>query len=1170
MNLARWGWSGCVFAVAIAVVLLISAGVSYSQSAAYATITGRVLDPGSASVPQATVTARNFDTGLARTSTTTSDGIYRFDNLPPGTYNVTVEASGFTKSEVNGVKLQVGESRDVNFGLELQGQKQQVVVSSELPLIEATKTDTSTVIDDKSVADLPTTTSYQGIGGVANDYQGLAASAPGVKYDYSGNSSDITGPGNVNDRGVVINVDGANISDQVVSARDALGASVEEVKEFQVLTNNYNAEYGQAGNIILNVITKSGTNQVHGDWHSYFRGRNLAASDSFFNTGFAGATAPPQADNREGCPLNDFNRAGNLKSISGCPRAPFFKHENGFTVGGPFVKDRIFWFGSYEKVAQGFPATLTPFNTPVTVNQPTNEILWSGKVDAKLTEKHTLTIRYNVQRDLQDNLLVQTGPNTDPSGLVSSVIHDNGFNVGLVSAPTVHTVNEARFFWHRFLSETPTKSTQPGQQLPNAYVGADFCCPQGALQDRFQYIDNVSYSRGSHTIKAGINFSHFPFDSTFQQFHFGRYEAFNGKEACAPFNQCPTQFTVGAGPGFVHAADNIYGAYLQDTWQIRKNVTFNYGLRYDIEDGAFRGGTIQNPSVKGGCLQANGLIPACGSDKNNWQPRLGIAWTPSYESGILHFLFGNPGKSVVRLAGAEVTELAYLNVVLDSLNFDGRNLLTATIASPNCFNANGSPVSLNTLGTADQQACTVLQAYPNSPTPSSLLSFTNGSSGFFGRVRPISPTIKNPEIHEASLSIQRQLGPSFTTGIGYQGVFGAGLFGETDENLPAPVTDPNHPGFFYLPGRPNPLFGAERTNFSNRTSTYHSLVVTAQKRLSHHFQFQGSYTFSKTLATGEDFFGLSEPGNPFASLKLDRALAQNDIRHLGNFSFVADTKNLFHAALVNHPLNNWTFGLLGTLQSGRPFPVSTGDGAFVGSIFPGLGAETLQRPNICTTNSTVPGCADQPIGTLVATNVASASGSNLEVGQSGVAACQAASLANCAALQTTFDAPAGASTRGPVDSFSGRPVDFQFFNGNLVRNAGQSLPLYRFDTSVTKAFKIPKWESSSLELKLEAFNIFNTPLFILNNGNDALNVLSLPSLTTTNAQGNTIPNPNFNCATTCINPFTGLYLGANGRPLNIADFQRASVKAGKNFSGLGSPSSDVTSRILQLAIRFRW
>src|SRR5713101_4329906 len=512
-------WCCCVSLLCLTVVLLCAANGAYGQSAAFATITGRALDAKGGSVPDATVTATNTETGISRSTKTTSEGLYRFDALPPGIYDVSIDAAGFTKAEAKAVKLQVGEQRDVNFNLEVAGQKQSVVVTSELPLIETTKTDTSTVIDDKAVADLPTTTSFNAIGGLANDYQGLVASAPGVRYDYTGMSYDIEGPGNVNDRGIAVSIDGGNISDASTSARDALGATVEEVKEFQVLTNNYNAEYGQAGNIILNVITKSGTNSVHGDWHSYFRGRNLGASDFFYN-------------------------------LSGpVDRAPFFKHENGFTVGGPFVKDRIFWFGSWEKVAQGSPATFTPFVNSVTVSQDTNEILGSGKLDFKLNDKHTLTVRYNLQRDLSDNLLVQTGPNTDPSGLVSSVIHDNGLNIGLVSTPTPHTVNEARFYWHRFLSQTPTKSQLPGQALPNAYIGADFCCPQGALQHRFQYIDNLSYSRGSHTIKAGTSISHYPYDSLFQQYHFGRYESFSflaGSCKDTPFplgnGNCPGQF----------------------------------------------------------------------------------------------------------------------------------------------------------------------------------------------------------------------------------------------------------------------------------------------------------------------------------------------------------------------------------------------------------------------------------------------------------------------------------------------------------------------------------------------------------------------------------------------------------------------------------------------------
>src|SRR5216683_5251271 len=431
-------WS-CGIAILAIIGLQLAAGGAYGQSAAFATITGRALDPKGASVPNATVTARNTETGLVRTTTTTSDGLYRFDNLAPGIWDVAINVASFNKAEVKNVKLQVGEQRDVNFNLGLAGQTQSVMVTSELPLIETTRTDVSTVIDDKDVANLPTTTSYLAVGGVANDYQGLAASAPGVKYDYSGDSGDIVGPGSVSDRGVMINVDGGNISDQLVSARDALGASVEEVKEFQVITNNYNAEYGQAGSVILNVVTKSGTNSIHGDGHAYIRGRNMNASEFFYNQGGA---------NPAGCPASDFDAAGTQTSIAGCGRASFFKHEYGFTAGGPFIKDKVFWFTSLEQVQQGVPQITTPFGQAVTTDSPTTEIIWSAKVDAKLTDKHTLTARFNAQRDLSDNLLVQTGSATDASGLVSQFSHDHTLNIGMVSTPTSHTVNEARFFWH--------------------------------------------------------------------------------------------------------------------------------------------------------------------------------------------------------------------------------------------------------------------------------------------------------------------------------------------------------------------------------------------------------------------------------------------------------------------------------------------------------------------------------------------------------------------------------------------------------------------------------------------------------------------------------------------------------------------------------------------------
>ena len=164
----------------------------------------------------------------------------------------------------------------------------------------------------------------------------------------------------------------------------------------------------------------------------------------------------------------------------------------------------------------------------------------------------------------------------------------------------------------------------------------------------------------------------------------------------------------------------------------------------------------------------------------------------------------------------------------------------------------------------------MLNAYPHAPSPASLIPFTGGSVASFGRIRPISPTIKNPNIYMSALTVQRQIGNTFTFSVGYQGVFGHGLFGETDTNLNRPVGDPNHPGFFYMPAtgvndRPDTLFGAVRTNFSDRVSSYNSLVVSAEKRLSHHFQVQGSYIFRRHWAT-EKTSSVSEPVIPSRAL----------------------------------------------------------------------------------------------------------------------------------------------------------------------------------------------------------------------------------------------------------------------------------------------------------------
>src|SRR5262249_40576050 len=514
------------------------------------------------------------------------------------------------------------------------------------------------------MARLPVTAAQGGAGGSGiNDFASLATTAPGVRIDLTGNNLDLVGPGAYNDRGNLINIDGGNVIDQVVSTRDGVGASVDEVKEFQVLTNNYNAEYGQAGGLILNAVTKSGTNQIHGSYAGYFRGRNLSASTYWYNQGLFNTP--------EVCPAKNVQN-GNLIKIDCCPRAPFFKDENGFTLGGPFVKDKTFWFVSYEKLLQGAPLTLNPPGAgSITVQQPDDEVLWSAKIDHHFNAKHTATVRFNAQRLTQDNQIVQIATTTTPASLVASVIHDHTLNMAFTSVVTPHLVNEARFFWHRFLSQTPTKSTLPGQQGPDFYFGAAFCCPQGANQNRYQGLENVTYTHGDHTYKAGANISYFPYFSLFQQVHFGLYKGFGSFSGFGPPTgpggaNPPKTFGFAAGPGAVNAKDNIYGFYGQDSWRLRPNVTLNYGLRWDYEAGAFKGGYFK-ANVPGGCVMANRIIPACSSDLNNFQPRLGVAWSPQFESGPFGWLMPR-NKSLITASVAEVTQLAYLNISLDSLN----------------------------------------------------------------------------------------------------------------------------------------------------------------------------------------------------------------------------------------------------------------------------------------------------------------------------------------------------------------------------------------------------------------------------------------------------------------------------------------------------------------------
>jgi len=1103
--------------------LLLPLATAYAQTTA--TIRGRVADPQDAIVVGVKVVARNVDTGIERETKTTSDGLFVIPFLASGTYDVRVEAPNFAKAEARGVKLEVGDTRDVNFKLKVGAANQVVEVTGEAPLVEATKTEGSTVVNSADMARLPVQSTNNlpfSVVGNMNDYAALAVGAPGVRFDLTGDSADLVGPGQVNNRSNRYNVDGVPMNDITTVARDALGASVDEVKEFQVITNNYNAEYGQAGGLILNVITKSGTNSIHGDFHFYARGTNMEGVPYF--TKLSGDDSPP----------------------------PFFKHETGFTLGGPVIKDKTFWFVSYEKLLAGVPLALSfPPGSSTTVTQADDEVLWAVKVDHQLNSKNLFTIRFNAQRSTQSNLPVQTPAASAPSSLTGVVFHDHTLNFSETATLTPNVVNEARVSWHRFLSQTPDNSGQPGQRTSNSYEFADFCCPQGAGQNWYRGSDNLTWTHGAHTLKAGVSMDYVPWSSLFPQFHFGEWDSTCGYPQGSPGTLCvngvgggPDTFLIGIGPAEIVSKDNVYGWFVQDSWKLRPNLTMNYGLRWDYEAGAFKGGSIPFAGGFGsGCYQANGIIPACGSDKSNFQPRLGFAWGPRFESGLLGRVFGARDKSVISLSFAEITQLAYNNIVLDSLNFNGTPGTLQTIT-----------VGINDTTPSPAAVAAIFAAWPNIPSAAALAPFISPPgppTPPFGRIRPISPGIQNPQIRNVQLSWQRELSNSMVMSIGYIGSFGFHQFGETDMNYPTILPDPAHPGYFYTTGRPNPDFGAIRENFSNRNSAYNGLLVSVEKRYAHHLQVNGNYTWSHLISSTEGFYGVSEPSNPFNLRASTRGPAEEDARHLANFRFTVDSDNRFHFnRLLDSVVNNWAFSLIGTAQSGRPYPISTGDSILGSEYFASFGAESMQTPNVM---------AD---GSLSTAGIGGAGGANMLISSSALTVCP-----TC--VPNTFVAPVGASTSGPIDMFSGVPVDFKSVSGTLGRNQGLSDPYIRGDISLRRAFRIPVHEGIMVQLRADLFNFANHTNFWLFNNADVLSNLG-PCGTVSG--GVFTPTPG--CPGGAgLDVTSGKYYGSNGQVLTLKSLQHGRVSTDLTnpiFNGLGDPGGADIPRQAQFSVKVTW
>jgi hypothetical protein len=584
------------------VVCLLSASTAAAQLDT-ATVIGTIVDAQGAVVPGVTVVVRNVDTGFTRAGTTDAEGHYRIAAVPPGRYEITAELQGFSTTTRRGVQLSLGSESVLNFTLQLAGVAENVTVTADTPIVETTTAAVQSAIHRDQIDLLPL---------ISREYTSLLRLVPGAQ---SSNGTSFTGSRGRSNQWTIDGVDNS----EDISGYSRQSPALESVKEVQVLVNGFKAEYGSASGGIVNVVTRSGTNDFHGNGFYLFRNQEMMSMN-------------PYADRALG-------------------KDPFQRVHYGGTLGGPIARDRMHFFATYEREDRDTfsDSTITlPTSAQIaSAAASTREFLSSHGIGGDLfgdggrrrlvrpefVDVHKATLRTDNQFGANQFLTFRytMDHERDPSGTSGTLLDFNGstafFRTNYLNANHKWIVgaNKLNELYIQFgQSFGDWKAAYP--DLTNISVSGGFSLggptnyPQGRTDYVTQVVNNFSWNlvgtrTGEHGIKTGAQMKIFRsnsfFDSNFRGIYtFPTLSAFlQGK---------PSRFTQNQGDSTLARPNQIYGFYVQDDWRINRSVTLNLGLRYDFEGAK----TEALKDVSG----APG--PGISGDKNNFAPRFGFAWAP--------------------------------------------------------------------------------------------------------------------------------------------------------------------------------------------------------------------------------------------------------------------------------------------------------------------------------------------------------------------------------------------------------------------------------------------------------------------------------------------------------------------------------------------------------------
>jgi hypothetical protein len=1070
-------------AVILAVVVL-SAGQASSQVAG-ATLSGTITDPSGAAIAGAKVSIANTATGIARDVTTDSAGLYSAPNLQPGPYEVTIGASGFSTTKEQNLTLTVGSEQTLNVSLKIGEATQTVLVTEAAPLVQLGSSTISSEVDSKQILEMPLN---------GRSWQDLATLVPGVNAIETqvpfengairgnrgfGNQLTISGgrPTQNNYR-----LDGNSIVDYAMGGPGSvLGVNlgVDAIQEFAVITGNYSAEYGRTSGGIVNAVSKSGTNAFHGDVYEFFRNQKLDANDFFTNS-------------------------------AGLPKNVYRRNQFGAAGGAPIKKDRTFIFFDYEGIRQtvGIPsanstvlsdaarsghlangtvvqvdpviqkylALIPHSNGPVNgdkgnfVFAPTQVIkenFDTVRLDHKIGDKDSLFATYNY-----DNTPLNT---TDGFGfeniLSSTARHVAALEESHVFSPAL--VNSARLGFNRnaVINYSPVSAINPAeadQSLsmmpgfgPSVMFISGFARTVGGLPPGFthhtwnsiQFYDDAFLTRGTHSLKFGYAMERMRY-TPFSLYMPTGLLRFNGSKTGNPVSDFltnqPSSLEGGLPPlvsprGF---RQTLFGGYIQDDWKVRRNLTLNIGLRYEMT-------TVLN-EVQGKTTALRNLsdpLPVCGNSAptatdvlygrkgcagvgpffssnptvHNFEPRFGFAWDPKGD-----------GKMAVR-GGFAIFDVLPLPGFFFTQSWMPY-FLTGTVA-----NTPATPWKLGTPPTSPGSAYSYFAA-TNDPTCKSPL----GNCTLTGAYNEPNP--KRNYVEQWNINFQRQISSTLTATVGYVGSHGLHLLirgDDFDMVLPTQTSAGTlWPANSTRANRINPNFGLIRGMMWNTSSSYYGVVFSVQKRLAHGFQFGGNYTYSKSM----DNDSATIAGDAFSNSITTWFWFNPSLSHAVsdfNFTHTAVINGLWQVpgprtGLARGVLGGWELGSILKMNSGVPTtPLISGDPMGVQNS----GSDTFGIPD------KVPGCK--------------AENSNFKSNPGGVFL----GYINTSCFTVPMATSAIASQCVP---FSKVPGSCSNLLGNAGRNSIVGPNLYNLDFSVHKDFAVRKIsEAFAVQFRAEFFNILN-------------------------------------------------------------------------------------------------